>query len=61
MAYIWNMDILLKKYNLWNEPRTFYEVRKFDSVHRVYMFANKIQHTNVKVKVNYAEFVKANS
>jgi len=61
MPYIWNMDILLKDYNLWPQPKTFYEVRKLDAAHRVYLIACHESHTNCLVKVNYPEFVEANT
>jgi len=60
MPYIWNMNILLHEYNLWPQPKTFYEVRHFDAEHRVYLIACHEGHTNCLVKVNYPVFVGAN-
>jgi len=61
MPYIHPMEILLKEYNLWNVPRTFYEHWDFEDYYRVYMFACHQQHTNVKVKLDLHEFIEANT
>ena len=61
MPYLFNMDILLNGYNLWPVPKTFYEVRKFDQAHRVYLIACHEGHTNCLVKIDYPKFVEANT
>ena len=61
MAFIHDTDILLNDYGLYRDDGTYYEHWEQDHMHRVYMFANPRDRTNVMVKVNYPEFVEENT
>lgn len=54
-------EILIRTYNLFNRPRTWFNHRILDQQHEVFKIANRHGRTNCKVKVDIAELVEENT